>query len=89
MTKEVGDYEILFHWSHLDWLFADEAMKAEFYEKDYWKGAMPAGFKTDADGNYYLSVPRWAPGIPATVNKIEVVMLCAVRMRFCRVPYLR
>lgn len=73
MTKEVGDYEILFHWSHLDWLFADEAMKAEFYEKDYWKGAMPAGFKTDTDGNFYLSVPRWAPGIPATVNKIEVV----------------
>jgi len=73
MTKEVGDYEILFHWSHLDWLFADEAMKAEFYEKDYWTGALPAGFKTDTDGNLYLSVPRWAPGIPATVNKIEVV----------------
>jgi sugar lactone lactonase YvrE len=34
---------------------------------------MPAGFKTDADGNYYLSVPRWPKGIPATVNKVVVV----------------
>lgn len=73
MSKKIGDYEILFHWNHLDWLFPDEAMRAEFYEKEYWKGAMPAGFKTDRDGNFYLSVPRWAPGIPATVNKIEIV----------------
>jgi hypothetical protein len=73
MDKKIGNYEILFHWNHLDWLFPDEAMKAEFYEKEYWKGAMPAGFKTDRDGNFYLSVPRWAPGVPATVNKIEIV----------------
>jgi sugar lactone lactonase YvrE len=73
MSKQVGDYEILFHWNHLDWLFQDQKMAAEFNEKEYWKGAMPAGFKTDQDGNYYLSVPRWPAGIPATVNKIEVV----------------
>ena len=73
MSKQVGDYEILFHWNHLDWLFADEGMKSEFYTKEYWKVAMPAGVKTDRDGNWYVSVPRWEPGIPATVNKIEVV----------------
>jgi sugar lactone lactonase YvrE len=73
MSKKIGDYEILFHWSRLDWLFEDEEMKAEFYEKEYWKGAMPAGVKIDRDRNYYVSVPRWAPGIPATVNKIEIV----------------
>ena len=73
MNKKIGDYEILFHWNHLDWLFEDEQMKAEFYEKEYWKGAMLAGVKTDVDGNFYTSVPRWAPGIPATVNKIEMV----------------
>ncbi|KAB2905684.1 MAG: hypothetical protein F9K27_02840 [Anaerolineae bacterium] len=72
-NKQVGDYEILFHWSHLEWIFPEEAMKKDFYQQEYWKGAMAAGFKTDRSGNYYLSVPRWAPGIPATVNKIEMV----------------
>jgi sugar lactone lactonase YvrE len=73
MNKRIGDYEILFHWNHLDWLFDDEALRSEFYDKQYWKGAMPAGVKTDRDGDFYVSVPRWASGIPATVNKIEIV----------------
>lgn len=73
MTNKIGDYEILFHWNHLDWLFPNEEMKAGFYAKEYWKGAMPAGVKIDHGGNYYVSVPRWAPGIPATVNKITIV----------------
>jgi len=68
-----GEYEILFHWNHLDWIFPNDALKAEFEKGKYWKGAMAAGFKLDRDGNHYLSVPRWAPGIPATVNKIEIV----------------
>lgn len=72
-TKQLGEYEVLFHWNRLEWLFSDEDQKNEFYQKEYWKGAMPAGFKVDKQGNYYLSVPRWAAGIPATVNKIEVV----------------
>ena len=72
-AKKIGDYEVLIQWRHLEWLFQDEAMKKEFYEKEYWKGAMPAGFKVDQDGNYYLSVPRWVLGIPATVNKIVMV----------------
>ncbi len=73
MNKEIGNYEILFHWSHLDWLFEEEKIEAEFYQKEYWKGAMPAGVKIDRNGSFYVSVPRWAPGIPATVNKIEIV----------------
>lgn len=72
-TQQPGDYEILFHWSRLEWIFPDEAMKKDFYDHEYWKGAMAAGFKRDRAGNYYLSVPRWSPGIPATVNRIEIV----------------
>ncbi len=73
MSQESIPYEILFHWSHLDWLFSNTAKKEEFEKNQYWKGAMPAGFKTDEQGNYYLSVPRWAHGIPATFNKIVLV----------------
>ncbi len=73
MSKKVGDYEILFHWGRLEWIFPDKATEQEFNKKEYWKGAMPAGFKTDADGNYYLSVPRWNANVPATVNKVVVV----------------
>ncbi len=69
----MANHEILFHWNHLDWLFPNEAAKQDFYANEYWKGAMAAGFKIDREGNYYLSVPRWAPGIPATVNKVQVV----------------
>lgn len=73
MTKKIGEYDILFNWSRLDWLFEDEQMAEVFYKNEYWKGAMLAGVKTDRDGNFYTSVPRWAPGIPATVNKIEMI----------------
>lgn len=73
MSPETGGYDILFHWDYLDWVFEDETLEAEFRRNEYWKGAMPAGFKTDGEGNFYLSVPRWAPGIPATVNKIVMV----------------
>jgi sugar lactone lactonase YvrE len=72
-SRKVGGYEILFNWSHLEWVFPNEQLRNDFYDHEYWRGAMPAGFKTDKDGNFYLSVPRWAPGIPATVNKIVVV----------------
>jgi sugar lactone lactonase YvrE len=72
-SRKVGDYEILFNWGRLEWMFPNEHMRKDFYDHEYWRGAMPAGFKTDKDGNFYLSVPRWAPGIPATVNKLEVV----------------
>lgn len=72
-TPTVGSYEILFHWSRLEWLFPDDAAQEVFLKNEYWKGAMPAGFKVDRNGNYYLSVPRWSPGIPATVNRIQVV----------------
>ncbi|MEA3510433.1 MAG: hypothetical protein U9R51_03255, partial [Actinomycetota bacterium] len=71
--KTVREYDILFHWSRLEWLFEDDHSEREFMDGEFWKGAMAAGFKTDRDGDFYLSVPRWAPGIPATMNKIVMV----------------
>jgi sugar lactone lactonase YvrE len=73
--KPQAKYEILFSWNHLDWLFPTNVDSSGYKGangQEYWKGAMPAGFKADAKGNFYLSVPRWAPGIPATLNRVIV-----------------
>lgn len=67
-----GQYRMIFHWNRLDWNFADPKMKRQFEAKQYWKRAMPAGIKVDRQGNYYVSVPRWAHGIPSTMNRIVV-----------------
>lgn len=71
-SKQIGDYEVLLHWDFLEWRFPSKEAANDFFQNEYWKGAMPAGFKNDRDGNFYLSVPRWAPGIPATVNRVEL-----------------
>lgn len=71
--ENVGDYQPLFSWKYLEWQFDDEEEKKAFYDNKYYAGAMPAGIGVDSAGNYYMSVPRWHPGIPATFNRIEMV----------------
>jgi sugar lactone lactonase YvrE len=71
-SDKIGRYEIVFHWNRLDWNFPDSRMKQEFEERQYWKKAMPAGIKVDQQGNFYVSVPRWAQGIPSTMNRIVI-----------------
>jgi sugar lactone lactonase YvrE len=66
-------FEKFITWDHLDWDFPDPSIAGAYVGKDgqeYWRGAMPAGFKADSQGNFYLSVPRWSSGIPATLNKL-------------------
>lgn len=65
-------YELLFHWNRLDWNFPDPRMQQEFEVNEYFKHAMPAGIKVDQQGCFYVSVPRWAQGIPATMNRISL-----------------
>jgi sugar lactone lactonase YvrE len=72
-ARNAGEHEVLYSWNRLRWLFRDPAAECAFEDGEFWKGAMPAGFKVDRAGNHYLSVPRWKPGIPATVNRVVVV----------------
>ncbi|WAH44578.1 major royal jelly family protein [Alicyclobacillus fastidiosus] len=70
---KVGRYEMLYHWNHLDWNFPDQNMKQTFEANQNWKRSMPAGIKVDQQGNMYVSVPRWAKGIPSTMNRIVIM----------------
>ena len=65
--------EVLYQWSRLEWQLDDEEAAGAFERDRRWRGALAAGFKIDRDGNHYLSVPRWSPGIPATVNRVLIV----------------
>ena len=47
-------------------------MKKGVRDEPILEKAIPAGVKVDHQGNYYVSVPRWAHGIPATMNRIVV-----------------
>jgi sugar lactone lactonase YvrE len=68
----VSRYQMIIYWNHLDWNFRDPRMKQDFEANQYWKKCMPAGIKVDQQGNYYVSVPRWAHGIPSTMNRIVI-----------------
>lgn len=67
---QIGRYQMVFHFDHLDWNFPNAQLEQSFSEQEAWKHALPGGVKVDTRGNYYVSVPRWAAGIPATLNRI-------------------
>lgn len=66
-------YTMVYHWNHLNWSFPNQSMQQDFEVNHNWKHAMPAGIKMDQRGNMYVSVPRWAKGIPATLNRIVTI----------------
>ena len=66
------EYQMLMSWNRLNWDFRIPSMKTQFEANQYWKHAIPTGIKADQNNIIYAAVPRWAEGIPATINYITV-----------------
>ena len=48
------------------------ACQGKFEALEYWRRSVPTGVKIDLQGRYYVSVPRLAPGVPATMNRLAL-----------------
>lgn len=54
----------------------DEGHKYEDYvssERFIVENCLLAGINVDINGDIYLTVPRWRPGVPGTLNKLSIV----------------
>ncbi|MEM9522964.1 MAG: L-dopachrome tautomerase-related protein [Pseudomonadota bacterium] len=63
--------ERLFVWDRMDWTFASDAARAAFEEARVWARAPLAGVEADAQGNVYVSTPRWIDrAVPSTLSRV-------------------
>ncbi len=58
------EYEIVAEWNALE--FTDDIDQADF---DF-KNNILIGLKVGQGGDIYVSIPRWLPGVPSTLNKL-------------------
>lgn len=62
-------------WVQLDWTWDDAHSRQEYIDSNKFivENCATAGINVDKDGNVYVTVPRWRPGVPATLNKLQKV----------------
>eukprot|EP00753_Platysulcus_tardus_P018324 PLAT6824.1.p1 GENE.PLAT6824.1~~PLAT6824.1.p1 ORF type:complete len:501 (-),score=142.37 PLAT6824.1:56-1498(-) len=63
---------VIASWKNLDWNFRTHAERQHFLDSRLYENAMPAGVKV-WHSTIFVSVPRWNPGVPATLNKLVAV----------------
>ena len=58
--------ELLYGFKYLNFTFSDPVDAAAY---DY-SNCMLAGIKVNSKGDFFVSVPRWNLGVPATLSKL-------------------
>jgi hypothetical protein len=67
--------EVVYEWEQLDWTWDTTHTQADYLATSKFvpENCLLAGINVDYNGDIYLTVPRWRPGIPATLNKLDTV----------------
>ncbi|OWF40693.1 protein yellow-like [Mizuhopecten yessoensis] len=63
--------DIVYHWKSLDYSWPNSTVKQQYIADKQFivENNVISGIKV-LDGNVYVTVPRWKPGVPSTLNKI-------------------
>ncbi|XP_069114662.1 protein yellow-like [Argopecten irradians] len=64
--------EIVYQWRSLDYAWPNDTVKQDFIADKRFivENNIITGIKV-LDGSVYVSVPRWKPGVPSTLNKLK------------------
>nr|CAG4709020.1 unnamed protein product [Naegleria fowleri] len=72
-TESQTPVELLYSFNYINFNFTSEKARQEYLNEQIYKNVMLAGVKVDAQGNLYVSMPRWkSDKIPATLAKISL-----------------
>ncbi|XP_033762705.1 protein yellow-like [Pecten maximus] len=65
------DARIVNHWKSVNYSWPNESVKQNYIMKKKFivENNIISGIKV-LDGNVYVTVPRWRPGVPSTLNKV-------------------
>lgn len=65
------DAKIEHRMNWLNFTFENSTQLNNYMNQKLYENCMPAGIKISANGTIFVSVPRWKPGVPSTLNVFE------------------
>lgn len=70
-NSSVGTPPVMYEWTRVVYDWSPEEEAAAIANGTFViDNCLITGVKVDADQNVYVSVPRWRPGVPSTLNKV-------------------
>ena len=72
ITSSSTTPELKFGFKYLNFNFRTKEEKETYMNKREYENCMLAGVKVNSKGTYFVSVPRWKPDVPSTLNKLLI-----------------